>query len=210
MREHDANTHRALTQEVAQGHAPTLLTTSQILAKAIWARPIRCGIYFLIRGGVIVYVGQTIDLHSRLVAHTKSKTFDSWAWKAYPPGRLNAMERAYIDALMPEENMDPMTVRMREQSIPPPLPPVPRQYVLQDDEYSATIQAAVDARKESRARRKAIRSTGVEIMPTRDFSEMSEWVKFSSPEQAAAVAAERFRRTYDEEPPRLVRAAEVT
>lgn len=72
-----------------------------------------CGIYFLIRRKVVVYVGQSRDILPRVGGHRKTKQFDSWHWIPCPPSKLNEMERAYLDALKPELNRDHTTLRLR-------------------------------------------------------------------------------------------------
>jgi hypothetical protein len=104
-----------VTQMVAQKSGP-LLALAAILATALPIEPVRCGIYFLIRDGQIVYVGQSVNVTIRIASHATMRRFDSWSWVPCERAGLNAMERAYIDALMPEENLDSMTRRARWES----------------------------------------------------------------------------------------------
>jgi len=63
------------------------------------------GVYFLIRQGVIVYVGQTTDLLGRLARHRRlGREFDSYNFIPVDRGRLDEVESAYIAALMPQMN----------------------------------------------------------------------------------------------------------
>lgn len=66
-----------------------------------------CGIYFLIRNNVCVYVGQSTQIHVRVREHKTKKTveFDSYSWTMCEPERLNTLEQHYIDLLKPERNV---------------------------------------------------------------------------------------------------------
>jgi hypothetical protein len=91
----------------------SLVCSADILAAARpWPKS-GSGIYFLICRGVIVYVGQARHVMKRLAQHTATKKFDAWHWVPCPPHRLNAVERAYINALMPPLNRDPVTCKLR-------------------------------------------------------------------------------------------------
>jgi hypothetical protein len=62
-------------------------------------------IYFLLRQGQVVYVGQTIQQAvQRVSMHNKDKEFDSWHWIPCPIESLAETERAYIAALKPTLN----------------------------------------------------------------------------------------------------------
>jgi len=63
-------------------------------------------IYFLLRQGEVVYVGQTIlPVVQRVSMHSKDKEFDSWHWIPCPIQSLAETERAYIAALKPALNI---------------------------------------------------------------------------------------------------------
>jgi len=62
------------------------------------------GIYFLVRAGVIVYVGQSVDVHTRVLAHRASKQFDSAFFWPVPAAELCKVEGAFIRILKPELN----------------------------------------------------------------------------------------------------------
>jgi hypothetical protein len=117
MREHAANTHTALTQEVTQADAtgahPSM---EQIITSAQPVGSIKTGIYFLIRDGRITYVGQGRHIALRIAIHAKTKRFDSWAWLPCGVGDLLRMERHYIEVLMPEDNRDTKTARIRAET----------------------------------------------------------------------------------------------
>jgi len=96
-----------------------MLTARAILASAYPAEPAKSGIYFLIRAGQIIYVGQSVDIAARIAAHAARKTFDHWSWVPCERTHLNAMERAYIERFMPAENLDSRTRRVRWESRSP-------------------------------------------------------------------------------------------
>jgi hypothetical protein len=64
------------------------------------------GIYFLIRDGRIIYIGQSTNTLRRIARHIDDgKIFDSFTIAPCNRDELNKMERIYITALCPEENM---------------------------------------------------------------------------------------------------------
>lgn len=64
-----------------------------------------CGIYFLIQGEEIVYVGQSIDIFVRVAEHANGpKEFDRYACIEVDPDRLGLVEADYIVALDPKYN----------------------------------------------------------------------------------------------------------
>mgnify|MGYP003652345809 CR=1 FL=1 len=62
----------------------------------------QCGVYFLVKGSRVVYVGQSVHISARLSDHTKNKDFDSYAFIQCPPAKLDVLESLYIHALAPE------------------------------------------------------------------------------------------------------------
>ncbi len=59
-------------------------------------------VYFLVRDGVVVYVGQSIALPGRIASHISNKDFDRVFYLEVPREHLNAIESAFIRALNPE------------------------------------------------------------------------------------------------------------
>lgn len=60
------------------------------------------GIYFLVMDGEIVYVGQSIDIPSRISRHRREgKEFDSFAYLLCEKEQLDELESLYITAFMP-------------------------------------------------------------------------------------------------------------
>lgn len=91
----------------------SILSPDAILATAAPTQPIMTGIYFLISDGRIVYVGQSWNIIVRVASHATTKRFDSWAWIPCDREGLNSLERAYLNALLPEYNTDRITTRLK-------------------------------------------------------------------------------------------------
>lgn len=65
-----------------------------------------CGIYFLIHGDDVVYVGKSINIFNRIGRHrADGREFDSFAYLLCPEDRLDEIEAGYITALMPWMNI---------------------------------------------------------------------------------------------------------
>lgn len=71
------------------------------------------GIYFLIRSGRVVYVGQSINIHQRLDEHRKKGRFERFFILPCEPKFLRKLEEHYIRELRPEENNDTMSQSFR-------------------------------------------------------------------------------------------------
>lgn len=61
-----------------------------------------CGVYFLVKGDRVVYVGQSIHIQMRVREHSKDKDFDSFSFIRCEKKKLNVLESLYIHALRPE------------------------------------------------------------------------------------------------------------
>jgi len=85
------------------GH--TLLTESAIVGAAKPADGF-CGVYFLISRGRVVYVGQSVNVFSRVAQHSADKDFDAMAWVPCERRMLDKLESLYIHTLSPELNGD--------------------------------------------------------------------------------------------------------
>jgi hypothetical protein len=66
--------------------------------------PVPC-IYFLVRDDVVVYVGQSGNLHVRVNTHLRDKQFDRVLYLPTPLEDLDRVERGFILALQPEYNL---------------------------------------------------------------------------------------------------------
>lgn len=62
------------------------------------------GVYFLIKAGRVVYVGQSVQVGSRVLAHLGAKDFDAAVYLPVPESELSAVEGAFIRALNPPLN----------------------------------------------------------------------------------------------------------
>jgi hypothetical protein len=87
-------------------------TKEELLGRAFPA-DLRCGIYFLIEGDDIVYVGQSTDVFNRLSRHRRDgKEFDSFNIIPCPEESLDELESTYIDAFAPWLNHSLGNVRL--------------------------------------------------------------------------------------------------
>lgn len=68
--------------------------------------PVAAGVYFLLRGATIVYIGQSVDVFSRVRQHRseQAKLFDSAAFLPCDPALLDALESALIHLFRPHLN----------------------------------------------------------------------------------------------------------
>lgn len=82
------------------------LLTAESIVKASSPFKKICGVYFLISNGAIVYVGQSVDVLSRLGAHEKYRFFDSYAYIELEKSQLDLVESLYIHAFNPVLNGD--------------------------------------------------------------------------------------------------------
>lgn len=82
-------------------------TDAEILAAAVNVWPAQTsGVYFLVRDGEIVYVGQAKNIRQRIEQHDDSgKIFDAIAWLEAPLLFLNDIEAYYIYRIRPRENI---------------------------------------------------------------------------------------------------------
>lgn len=61
-----------------------------------------CGVYFLVKGDRVVYVGQSIHIQMRVREHAKDKDFDSFSFIRCEKKKLDVLESLYIHALRPK------------------------------------------------------------------------------------------------------------
>lgn len=82
-----------------------LLSAGEIVARARRVDE-QCGVYFLIFGGEIVYVGMSTNVMRRLEQHVRNAeiSFDSYYWTPCDAKDLHRLERAYIHAFGPRVN----------------------------------------------------------------------------------------------------------
>ncbi len=63
------------------------------------------GVYFLIAGGRIVYIGRSHNVFSRVAEHRLTKSFDAWHFILCKPSEVSALESAYIKKYQPPLNV---------------------------------------------------------------------------------------------------------
>lgn len=68
------------------------------------SEPVSCGVYFLVSGSEVVYVGQSVNVHARIAEHSRWKEFDSAAFISVPKDALDFVESFYIHTLSPRLN----------------------------------------------------------------------------------------------------------
>lgn len=79
-----------------------LLRHDEIAQAALpWAKAI--GVYFLLDGDEVVYVGQSVSVYSRILQHT-DKLFDRYAFVPCAVDALDRLESLYIHFLRPRLN----------------------------------------------------------------------------------------------------------
>lgn len=77
----------------------------EILEAAI-PMPSASGIYFLLKGMEVIYIGQSVDLLHRIARHRREgREFDGYAHIICPPERLDELEAQYIAAFAPIGNV---------------------------------------------------------------------------------------------------------
>jgi hypothetical protein len=81
--------------------------------------PTRCGVYVLIRGDNIVYIGQSVRVDLRVAQHRTDRRikFDRVMMLRVPPGDLDAYEGALIRSIRPRRNGAAPRPSPREQEI---------------------------------------------------------------------------------------------
>jgi hypothetical protein len=62
------------------------------------------GVYFLLQGEEVIYVGQSTDIPSRVLSHRRTKDFDRYATMPVPRDWLSEVEAEYILHYQPELN----------------------------------------------------------------------------------------------------------
>lgn len=89
-------------------------------------RPTHTGVYFLISRGTVVYVGQSLDVERRMIAHWSStrsrnrvvrRRFDRALFIPLAVEDLNAYEGALIRALRPKYNRVATTRGARDEEV---------------------------------------------------------------------------------------------
>ena len=79
------------------------LLRAEEIAKAARPWQTECGVYFLLDGKEIVYVGQAVSIYARISQHVDKK-FDGYAFVPCPREMLDKLESLYIHYLQPRLN----------------------------------------------------------------------------------------------------------
>lgn len=96
--------HQLMTMKTgAQLSMATLLNEDEIVAVAEGVE-LKCGVYFLVKDWHVVYVGQSVNVLSRVAQHLGHKDFDKFAYLPCKPEELDLIESLYIHTLRPEQN----------------------------------------------------------------------------------------------------------
>lgn len=96
---------KALTVASKSLTGDVLLKADEIVKASLPFKKI-CGVYFLIKDGSVVYVGQSVDIFSRLGSHENFLSFDSYAFIECVKCQLDLIESLYIHTLSPPLNGD--------------------------------------------------------------------------------------------------------
>lgn len=81
----------------------TLLSADEIVKSSqSWDKAM--GVYFLIDQNEIVYVGQSVNIYSRITQHAVDKIFDRYAFVPCLKEHLDKLESLYIHFLQPKLN----------------------------------------------------------------------------------------------------------
>lgn len=101
---HTIGVHQPDTGPVAKGAIAGLQLPSKIYPVSTLSQ--YRGIYFLYSCGQLVYVGQAVNVHMRVLGHISegTKQFDSFGWIPFPEGDLDEFEANYIIELKPPLN----------------------------------------------------------------------------------------------------------
>jgi len=84
-----------------RGYEP--LTRAQVRARATPLAPL-CGVYFLLLGDEIVYVGKSANVHKRIHEHARAFKFDAVAIEPCEPFEASMIEVVYLAKFRPINN----------------------------------------------------------------------------------------------------------
>ena len=80
------------------------LTPRSIVAMAKEYSPV-CGVYFLVKGDDVIYVGQSVNVPARVATHKNNGVeFERWHFIECEPEWLNDLEAAFIAQFSPSLN----------------------------------------------------------------------------------------------------------
>lgn len=94
----------SLPKRVVEAFAALPQSPEMIVARSLPSLD-QSGVYFLIDGGSIVYVGQAVNVARRIQRHQREgRAFERFYFIPCPERELDALEERYIVALMPKWN----------------------------------------------------------------------------------------------------------
>ena len=101
----DAASHEANFQDISLAISGKHMLTQKEIVKA--AQPFdennNCGVYFLVAKGRVTYVGQSVNVPTRVQTHKRYKEFDSYCFIPCEKDDLNVLESLYIHAFSPKD-----------------------------------------------------------------------------------------------------------
>lgn len=101
---HEAR-HRANLNETALDLVGSALLREDEIVASSQAVDAASGVYFLIQDARVVYVGQSVNVYARIMAHKESaKAFDRWAAIPCRKDQLDLIESLYIHLFRPAYN----------------------------------------------------------------------------------------------------------
>jgi hypothetical protein len=98
--------------------AKEIYELDRLYLQTVAAPPRICGVYFLFDGLELVYVGQSLNLHRRVISHVEQgvKKFDRFSFLVCPPSDKFPLEHLYISKFKPKYNM--LEMRYKEPRLP--------------------------------------------------------------------------------------------
>ena len=104
---------RESAHDLAANLASLSLTGKRLLREreiVAMAQPLEalCGVYFLVKAGAVIYVGQSTDIGARIRDHRSGKAMDAVGWVQCQPEQLDVLEALYIHLLEPLLNEAPV------------------------------------------------------------------------------------------------------
>lgn len=82
-----------------------LLTEKEIVDSCVCLKsPDVTGVYFLAKGGEVVYVGQSMNVFKRIASHVESMDVDGFCYIRCSPKLMDTLESIYIHFLQPKNN----------------------------------------------------------------------------------------------------------
>lgn len=96
--------HEAAVQHVSSRLTGRTLLREHEIAASRLDLPTVSGVYFLLRGERVVYVGQSSRIFGRVLTHMGTKNFDGFAYIPCELNQMDVLESLYIHLLRPELN----------------------------------------------------------------------------------------------------------